>query len=185
MYILDDIQFNMRTHLVYGLSLDGVAHRYVGMTSVGLQVRRTKHLYAAARGGDLPVHRWIRKHGAENIMISELDRADSRDDLSRLEVEWITRLQSSGFNLLNLTAGGSGMPQRYGWKLPGPKPRSRCLTCKLPENLLGQIHSTKGVVSYPTMSKWLVHEGHAVSSSSIGNHFRANHHTIRSTNDTV
>ena len=96
---------------IYGLRCtchpeDGV--RYVGRTANTAVARLRGHKSWAARGGTLPVHAWIRKHGADNIYFEILAVAQSHEELARLELEWIERLHMSG-RLLNVVLVEQGI----------------------------------------------------------------------------
>lgn len=94
--------------VVYGLTLDGESYRYVGRTSCGLAKRMREHVYAARTGKDLPVYRWMRKHGAENVRAVILAEG-VREDLPPLESQWVAKLRDEGHHLLNCSDGGEGL----------------------------------------------------------------------------
>ncbi len=89
--------------------------RYVGQTSVTVDVRFRDHLKNARRDknhriGGLPVYRWIRKHGVENIRYRVLGRVFSQETADKLEVDLIH--EHSTFKSqhgLNTTPGGGGV----------------------------------------------------------------------------
>lgn len=80
--------------------------RYVGITK-NIQKRYIGHKNSASRGENLPLYRWIRSKGIDNIEMIILEEA-TMDQLSELEVMWISKLKEDGHRLLNLTAGGEG-----------------------------------------------------------------------------
>ena len=54
----------------------------------------------------------------------------------------------------------------------------RCVTCRLPEELLEQVEEARGrakAPSYPLISQWLREEGHEVPSHSLKYHFGEGH----------
>jgi group I intron endonuclease len=88
--------------------------RYVGQTSQGLSVRFRDHRQSAAQGPDhrvgwLPVYRWMRKHGIENIQPVVLEIVPLGSDIDAREVYWIDKLGTFAANGgLNMTLGGAG-----------------------------------------------------------------------------
>lgn len=91
--------------------------RYVGQTMNGMKSRFRQHLRTAikpsdTRGNlkDLPIYRWMHKHGPENIRAVLLDRGKSPSDLDSLERFWIEKLDTfKGSDGLNLSEGGIGL----------------------------------------------------------------------------
>lgn len=86
-------------------------YRYVGKTVCKLRKRFSEHMCAARRESpDLPVHRWMAKHGPDNIVAEVIDRSNDPDVLIQKEVHHIKRLglytDPKG---LNLTSGGEGV----------------------------------------------------------------------------
>lgn len=86
-------------------------YRYVGKTVCKLRKRFSEHMCAARREApDLPVHRWMVKHGLDNIVAEVIDRSDDPDVLTQKEIHHIKRLglyaDPKG---LNLTFGGEGV----------------------------------------------------------------------------
>lgn len=101
---------------VYGLKCNchperGV--RYVGITGAGAGVRLRDHLKNSRkpdsdRIGGLPVYRWMRKHGADNIRMSLLETCETQDQLNEREVFWIRELGTFAPGGMNMTLGGGG-----------------------------------------------------------------------------
>lgn len=109
--------------VVYGLSLDGVDHRYVGFTGVtGVRQRLAGHRFDARHDRWTSRHLdWMREVGPENVQIVVLERAEpgtAQEALAALEVQWIARLRAEGFDLLNLSGGGLGAPGTEGPRWP-------------------------------------------------------------------
>jgi group I intron endonuclease len=80
----------------------------VGQTIHSLKLRWRRHQHYAKRGSDGAIHRAIRKYGAENFKIEQIDTADSLDELNNKEASHIllrVTLSPSGYNL---TTGGDG-----------------------------------------------------------------------------
>lgn len=97
---------------MYGLRLrtEPGRHRYIGKTSAlrGVKYRVYSHFWLAENSsGNLPVQRWILKHGKENIVFDILEESTT-DKLSGLEVSWIKTKRLLGQADLNVTAGGDG-----------------------------------------------------------------------------
>ena len=102
-------------NVIYGLHCtchpeEGV--RYVGKTTSGANKRLRQHISNAHRAGagsarDLPVYRWIRKHG-DAIQVTALEEA-APADLNEREKHWIQELDTfKGVKGLNLSLGGDG-----------------------------------------------------------------------------
>lgn len=98
--------------IIYGLTCS--CHpdrkiRYVGKTIQTLNRRFRAHRHNAKTGVDLPVYRWMRKHGIENIIATVLERCDDYDLLGLAEIAAIkahgTHVSCGG---LNSTLGGDG-----------------------------------------------------------------------------
>jgi len=105
-----------RNGFIYGLICtchdDGV--RYIGKSlNPQLTARLRSHRHNARRGQDLPVYRWMRKHGVENIVSVVLGTANSPEGVCLLEIRLIaemhTHVSDGG---LNCTRGGDGS---LGW----------------------------------------------------------------------
>lgn len=82
--------------------------RYVGKT-IGTPWHRVRaHIYAAKRGGSLPVHRFLRKYG-EPYHIKHLEWVPAGEDWAARERFWIKKFRDDGVRLLNITEGGDGL----------------------------------------------------------------------------
>lgn len=77
--------------------------KYVGLTTRGIEQRFDEHCKA-----DSYVGKAIRKYGEGNFSISVLDTAESREELTRKEIDWISKLGAFGDGY-NLTNGGDGV----------------------------------------------------------------------------
>lgn len=94
--------------VIYALSIDGVNHRYVGMTQIGAEARLRIHL-KTGRNPRLPSARWIKKHRDLGIEIRALVLEEcTPDNIGAREAFWIEQLRVEGHNLLNVTDGGRG-----------------------------------------------------------------------------
>lgn len=102
--------------VIYGLRCvcHDEGYRYIGKSIVSDRGRLRSHKYNARRDQDLPVYRWMRKHGPENIEIETLERVEGNEALLLREIAWIadlgTHVSEGG---LNCTRGGDGS---LGWK---------------------------------------------------------------------
>jgi DNA invertase Pin-like site-specific DNA recombinase len=92
--------------VIYGLVLksDLTRIRYVGRTKGDPEKRFLTHKKDAARGSDLPVHRWIRKH--EDATFIVLEDNISIEDYVDKETYYIGKLKKEGQELLNCTETG-------------------------------------------------------------------------------
>lgn len=77
--------------------------QYVGLTTRDVTERFEEHCKA-----DSYIGKAIRKYGEGNFSLSILDTAESREELTRKEIDWISRLGTFGDGY-NLTNGGDGM----------------------------------------------------------------------------
>lgn len=113
----------MEKGTIYGLRCDcgcpvnGV--RYIGLTSQPLRTRLTNHRGQASLGTSTPVYNWMRKHGAANIRIVEIETV-ALEKLEEREIFWIANTP----NLLNISPGGEGGAFR-GRKRPDISERMR------------------------------------------------------------
>lgn len=96
--------------VVYGLYCTCQSRvRYVGKTVGPLHRRVNTHLWEAKTGKMRPVHKWIRKHGTENIRSKVLFWSRDNSELCAEEIRLIrelhTHISEGG---LNVTKGGEG-----------------------------------------------------------------------------
>lgn len=108
-----------RKNVIYGLFHidDPDTVRYVGQTRKSARTRFTAHRTAslnpnAKHDYDVPVHRWMRKYGVENISYRILEAVDNPDDLDEREAYWISSLgtlTSTSSSGLNVSPGGGSM----------------------------------------------------------------------------
>ena len=80
---------------------------YIGQTTKLLSERFQAHVNAAKSGSNLKLSRAIRKYGKESFVISEIDSAETKEELNLKEIYWIDFYDSlnSGYNM---TLGGEG-----------------------------------------------------------------------------
>lgn len=80
---------------------------YVGQTVRSLDIRWKAH-YKERHHGNRPIGRAIIKYGRENFRIEEICRAESKEELDRLEQFWICELKSMNPEFgYNARAGGN------------------------------------------------------------------------------
>jgi hypothetical protein len=98
--------------LIYGLFCPEGRLRYIGQTTKpAVEQRLAEHMRRhLLRHPRQPVTRWLAKLVANGLSpsIRKLTSADDRDELDRLEVEWIRNARASVRGLLNATDGGGG-----------------------------------------------------------------------------
>lgn len=86
---------------------------YVGQTVQSLRQRWFGHVCDSRHRAFAPIQFAMRKYGQDAFVISELEAAASRDELDRLEIEWIARLgthvRSGGYNVTTGGRGGRGV----------------------------------------------------------------------------
>lgn len=94
--------------VVYALSVDGVNHRYVGMTQIGAEARLRIHM-KTGRNPKLPSARWVKKHRDLGAKIRAIVLEEcTPENVGVREAAWIERLRAEGHTLLNVTEGGRG-----------------------------------------------------------------------------
>lgn len=76
---------------------------YVGQTVQSLEKRWNTHKY---KGNAL--YNAIKKHGFENFTITQVDSAESLEELNAKEIDWIVKLNCLAPNGYNLRMGGDG-----------------------------------------------------------------------------
>lgn len=135
--------------VIYGLSLDGKTHRYVGYTGQkGLRMRLTAHRHRARRGDSEPLYEWMRDGGLDDVVATVLEKLpheSTRQEMGEREMHWIARLRQEGFDLLNLTLGGDGTQG-----FPGPRwPRDETL----PTNAELRTGKRRGPYKWADMAK--------------------------------
>lgn len=105
---------------IYALSCDchpEEGYSYIGQTSRSIKIRLYHHIYDAhnwekrQKVADLPVYRWIRKHGSENLVCTVLETVSDSEHLDLRESYWIAYYETFSKGL-NLTEGGGGL---RGW----------------------------------------------------------------------
>lgn len=89
--------------LIYCITNEVNQKQYVGLTTKTIHQRFKEHCKA-----DSYIGKAIRKHGENMFTVRELDTANSKEELSSKEKEWILKLGTFGAGY-NLTNGGDGV----------------------------------------------------------------------------
>lgn len=84
------------------------------MTKRLLEVRWAQHVIDSKHGSELPVHRAIRKHGAESFTIETLEECPDKQTMKAREIHWIAELNTCHGRGYNATEGGEGV-HGYVW----------------------------------------------------------------------
>jgi group I intron endonuclease len=85
---------------------------YVGWTGHGTAARWREHVKAAVEGSPFPLHRAIRKHGADAFSHETLEVMTTEAGAKRAEQLWIAELGTFGATGYNATRGGDGTKGR-------------------------------------------------------------------------
>lgn len=151
-------------HACYALVDETGCIRYIGRTSMTLRLRWKAHKEQALKNdSQIPVHRWIREVGAENITIMPLFQDLDSARLDEAERFLISQCRRMGLPLLNVSSGGPGTSgvlqsretrQKRSAALSGRTrpPRSPEWCARLSESRKGTKHSeaTKRLISERT-----------------------------------
>lgn len=98
---------------VYKITNKCNSKAYVGITCQGHMVRFRHHVFESKHGSTCPIHRAIEKYGEESFLVEVIDNANTIAELKEKEIYWISKLNSDGMTLYNLTDGGDGT---FGYK---------------------------------------------------------------------
>ena len=98
------------TFIVYMATNIVTGHRYVGITSRGLNYRKSSHCSKAkiksASGGNCPkFHNAIRKYGKDAFVWEILEIHNSWDEMLQAEIKFILKLKPE----YNIASGGKGL----------------------------------------------------------------------------
>lgn len=81
---------------------------YIGQ-AIDIQQRWWGHLNCAKKQVNTVLYKAIRKYGAANFIIEQIDTANTKEELNNKEIYWIRKLNSTNDEIgYNLTAGGTG-----------------------------------------------------------------------------
>lgn len=83
--------------------------RYVGRTIRPPRKRLIQHKGDARRGSKYPVHKWIVKHGEQNVFMEILEAVESYDMLAEAEGRWMEIVSGRGCSLLNMATVEDGV----------------------------------------------------------------------------
>lgn len=159
---------------VYGLSHPTTGEiRYVGQTRTPLERRLSAHLAPSSLSSRDHRSHWIRSLKTQGLrpVIQLLAEAFSKEELDRLEVEWITKIP----NLTNLEPGGNSHSPEHYQRLATIKrgvPRSLETKAKISAARAGQPSPKRGI---PMSEAQKV----KVSASRIGKLLGSSHHQFR------
>lgn len=88
---------------------------YIGKTCRDIETRWIEHCSRANSNDKYYLHNTINKYGKENFIIEEIDKAETEEEINKLERYWINFYNSIDKNNgYNLTNGGDGQ-QKYNW----------------------------------------------------------------------
>jgi group I intron endonuclease len=79
---------------------------YIGQTKQSLQKRWNNHCCKNSHCSIL--HSAIKKYGAENFTVEQIDVACSKEELDKKEIFWIAQFNSVAPNGYNISSGGNG-----------------------------------------------------------------------------
>jgi len=82
--------------------------RYVGKTTLSVEVRLKRHIKSARSGSSNYLHRAIMKYGEASFTVKKLADASAESELNAMECEWISTLNTLAPNGYNLHGGGEG-----------------------------------------------------------------------------
>lgn len=112
----------MSDWIIYGLREKGLEElRYIGLTTVGPQVRMRRHGYKTyTEKSSYPVHNWIRSVGIDSVEMVILEECPEGDlnYLYEAEAKWERDSVSRGHRLKNAVPCGSPNPRMKGDKHP-------------------------------------------------------------------
>lgn len=99
-------------HTIYCHTHTASQKRYVGQTVQAMSYRWKQHVSAARRGGNGPLHRAIRKYGADAFVAEVLETVIGHDAANEAEGWWISHFGSTISHLgYNLAAMGRTAPR--------------------------------------------------------------------------
>ena len=94
-------------NIVYVVTNQVNGKQYVGMTTVGLEARKKKHLYDLKKGSHFYFHRAIKKYGVDAFTWEVAYVGETAEELFEKEIELIAELDTYN-NGYNMTLGGEG-----------------------------------------------------------------------------
>lgn len=114
------------TWVVYGLRLvDDFEYRYVGLTTVGAELRLKRHIYDSKKYPNRHVCRWVNKHRhSVTIDVLEVFEIGDSEGLWEAEQFWISQIRGFGHSLTNASLGGESGSYGARWKLSEDQIRS-------------------------------------------------------------
>jgi hypothetical protein len=110
---------------------------YIGKTIRTLETRRRRHYSEISRGKTTHFRRALAKYPREVFSWSEVDHADSLEELNELEKHWIAVFRAGGRLLYNMTDGGDGYSCQgeihHGYGKPLPEKQRAKISASLRE----------------------------------------------------
>ena len=94
--------------IVYLITNISNGKKYVGQTTLALEMRWKCHLKDARSGLQCALHCAIRKYGIKAFNVEQIDSAETLNELNNKEVYHVLQLKTLAPNGYNLTAGGDG-----------------------------------------------------------------------------
>lgn len=90
----------MKKFIIYKITCKINNKIYIGQTTETLKQRFSKHIGYQKENSDTKFYRAIRKYGANNFYIEELDSAKNQEELDEKELYWINKLEAvnKGYN---------------------------------------------------------------------------------------
>jgi group I intron endonuclease len=99
----------LRSYDVYKITNKVNNKVYIGITSKGISARWKEHIYSAEHDCPFKLHRAIRKYGKENFSVELIDFANSWEELTKKEQQYISEYNSLQDEFgYNMTEGGDG-----------------------------------------------------------------------------
>ncbi len=134
--------------------------RYIGKTSVGLDVRLRGHLHE--RKNTLK-REWVKNLKSENLQptIHLLEEIENVDALNMAEKKWIAILPHLGVKLTNETAGGDGFQGRHTNKSKEKMSRARKGRKQSKEHVQKRMEALRKTIQNPSYSN--PHKGSRLS----------------------
>lgn len=152
---------------------------YIGQTIQKLSRRISSHIFPSKENVSV-IDRAIKKYGIDNFVISQIDHADSIDELNEKEIYWIKYYNCIAPNGYNIEKGGKNSPKsdftknkisisNTGKKIGDKSPRAkRVFQFSLDGKFIAEYGSAREAGRKNNMS------GASISSVCRGNHYISN-----------
>lgn len=152
--------------------------KYIGLTTGTLDFRWRRHKSLAVQGCQRPIYNALRKYGVENFTVSQIGKAETREQIGFLEQMYIRVFETTDKTFgYNITAGGEGVHGIPAWnkgKKLSPEYRAKLSEAhkgKSPsaETRLKMSLAGKGRKMDPEKFRWSDERKEAYSKSQTGN----------------